>query len=212
MTDLDDARIDLVAAVRRLSAAGLSPGSSGNASTRLGDRVLMTPTGSRFATVRPEDLAIVRLDGSAAESGPRPSKEVPLHLAAYSAAPGAASVIHLHSPWATALACLPPDADGCAPLAVHTPYAAMRLGRLPVAPYAPPGSPELGEGVRVLAADAPVLLLAQHGSVAIAAGPHAAADLLEELEAAAQLAFALRGTAARTLPADEVRRLRGGTP
>ncbi|PJJ72870.1 L-fuculose-phosphate aldolase [Diaminobutyricimonas aerilata] len=205
---LDALREPLVAACRHLAASGLSPGSSGNVSVRVGDRILMTPTGSSLARVLPEQLAIVDLDG-VAEPGPAPSKEVPVHLAMYRARPDATAVVHLHSPHATAISCLPPDEHGRAALPALTPYRVMRLGDVPVAPYARPGSAELGAGVARLAPANAVVLLANHGSVVAAAGLDAAVDLAEELETAAQVTLLLRQTPRIELDAEQQRELRG---
>jgi ribulose-5-phosphate 4-epimerase/fuculose-1-phosphate aldolase len=207
--DLDAARRSLVAIGRRLAGSGLAHGTSGNASVRIGDLVLLTPTGARLGSLTDDDIAVVGLaDGAPAAPGPTATKEQPLHLAAYSARPDIAAVLHTHSPWATAVACLPPDAGGNAELPAFTPYSVMRLGAVPVAPYAAPGSTDLAAGVgpRVVVAD--VVLLANHGPVALGADPDAAADLLDELEAAARLTLTLRGTAAVPLPEAEVARLR----
>jgi ribulose-5-phosphate 4-epimerase/fuculose-1-phosphate aldolase len=77
-----------------------------------------------------------------------------------------------------------------------------------VAPYATPGSDDLAAGVGPRAAIADVLLLANHGPVALGPDPDGAADLLDELEAAARITLTLRGTPAVPLPPDEVARLR----
>jgi ribulose-5-phosphate 4-epimerase/fuculose-1-phosphate aldolase len=122
-------------------------------------------------------------------------------------APAATAVVHLHSAAATALACLPTQAGGLAALPAYTPYRVMRLGGIPVAAYARPGSAALADGVRALAATAPVLLLAAHGPVTWGGSLAAAADLAEELENAAQVAFLLRGTAAAPLSAEQVAEL-----
>ncbi|MFC0681131.1 class II aldolase/adducin family protein [Lysobacter korlensis] len=207
--ELLPARRSLVAIGRRLAAAGLAHGTSGNASVRVGDLVLLTPTGARLGGLTEDDIAVVRVaDGSPAASGPTATKEQPLHLAAYAARPDAAAVLHTHSPWATAVACLPPDPDGNAELPAFTPYSVMRLGAVPVASYATPGSAELAAGVGPRAAISDVVLLANHGPVALGPDPDAAADLLDELEAAARLTLTLRGSAAVPLPAAEVERLR----
>ena len=209
MTDLTGLREELVATCRHLTAAGLSPGGSGNVSVRSGSTVLITPTGSALARVRPDELAACELgaDGSATgAAGPAPSKELPLHLAVYAVAPTATAVVHLHSAAATALACLPPE-EGRAALPAYTPYRVMRLGGIPVAAYARPGSAALADGVRRLAATAPVLLLASHGPVTWGTTLAAATDLAEELENAAQVAFLLRGTPAAPLSPDQVAEL-----
>ncbi|BDZ45690.1 class II aldolase/adducin family protein [Naasia aerilata] len=194
MTDDADA---LIRAARHLAARGLSPGSSGNLSVRMGDRMLITPTGSSLSRVESKDLAEVPLgDGSATHGSP--SKEYPLHLAVYRQRPGANAVVHLHSPYATAIACLPPD-GGLAPLPPLTPYRLMRLGDVPVAPFAAPGSRALADGVESRAKDSPVILLAQHGSVVAGDTVDSAVDLAEELETAAQLTLLLADRAPRLL-------------
>ncbi len=216
MTAADPAREAVVAACRHLAARGLSPGGSGNVSVRVGDDLLVTPTGSSLSRVRPEDLALVPVGdvpaSGAAAGGPRPSKELPLHRAVYAARPGARAVVHLHSPAAVAASCLdpaalPPDA-ATGPLPATTPYQVMRLGHLPVAPFALPGSAELAAGVAGLAGGAPVLLLANHGSVVAGTHLDAAVDLAEELEAAAQVVLLLHGVPHRRLTPAQVAALR----
>lgn len=197
----DDARAALVNACRHLASAGLSPGSSGNVSVRVGDTILVTPTGSALSRVREQDLAQVA-DGdiSGVAPGPAPSKEVPLHQAVYRMRPGTGAVVHLHSPYATAIACLPADARGNADLPALTPYRVMRLGDVPLVPYAPPGSDGLADGVASVIAAHPAILLAHHGCVVAAPTLESAIDLAEELETAAQLTLLLRGAAAVPLP------------
>ena len=193
-----DARAAVVRACRHLSAAGLSPGSSGNVSVRVGSRIIATPTGSSLRAVTEEQLAVTPADQ---EGAPRPTKELPLHAAMYAAHPEAAAVVHLHSPFATAIACLPPTGDGFAQLPPLTPYRVMRLGDVPLVPYAAPGSAELASGVAAAAPGHAVLLLANHGPVVAAATLDAATDLAEELETAAQLTLLLRQAPAVALDA-----------
>ncbi|NHT19301.1 hypothetical protein G6556_16570 [Cellulomonas sp. IC4_254] len=220
---LDAAREALVAACRHLAARGLSPGGSGNLSVRVGDALVITPTGSSLSRVTARDLAVAPVDpGAATAAGPGapversartvPSKELPLHRAVYAARPGAAAVVHLHSPAAVAASCLEPAAlpreRATGPLPAVTPYQVMRLGDLPVAPFALPGSAALAEGVAALAADAPAMLLANHGSLVAGAHLPAALDLAEELEAAAQVVLLLAGVPHRRLTAAQVAALR----
>lgn len=204
-----EVREQVVAACRHLSTAGLSPGSSGNLSVRVDDDLLVvTPTGSSLRRVTADDLAVVRLDGSVL--GPaRPSKEVPLHRAVYARRPDAVAVVHLHSPYAVAAACLDRPA-GAPTLPPLTPYQVMRLGDLPVAPYARPGTAALAAGVEALAADHAALLLANHGSLTASTSLDGAVDLAEEIEAAARVALLVRGLRPRELTPGQVAELRGG--
>ena len=189
----------LVDACRAVAAAGLSPGSSGNASVREGDRILITPTGSSLRRVEPGDIAELALDGTHV-SGPPPTKEWGLHVAAYRVRPEGGAIIHLHSRAATAVSCLA-CAPGVDPLPSYTPYRVRTLGRVALVDYAPPGSDALADGVGAAAADAHVMLLANHGSVVCAPDLVRAVDLCEELEAAAELALTLHGRDARLFDA-----------
>ncbi|SDG96010.1 Ribulose-5-phosphate 4-epimerase/Fuculose-1-phosphate aldolase [Leifsonia sp. 98AMF] len=193
-----EARAAVVRACRHLSAAGLSPGSSGNVSVRVGSRIIATPTGSSLRSVTEEQLAATPADQ---EGAPRPTKELPLHAAMYAAHPDATAVVHLHSPYATAVACLPATEGGFAQLPPLTPYRVMRLGDVPLVPYARPGSAELAVGVSAAAPGHPALLLANHGPVVAAGTLDGAIDLVEELETAAQLTLLLQQAPAVPLDA-----------
>lgn len=205
-----DPRVALVAAADRLAARGLSPGSSGNVSVRLGDRVLITPTGLALAGLGPSDLATALVDSDRAdEPGPVPSKELPLHRAVYQRRADARAVVHLHAPHSTALSCLPRDAWPERRLPWLTPYQVTKVGALPVVPYALPGSRELADGVGERAAASPCLLLANHGSIAAGSSLTAAVDAAEELEAAAQLMLTLRGLPFTALTDEQTEELLG---
>jgi ribulose-5-phosphate 4-epimerase/fuculose-1-phosphate aldolase len=189
----------LVDSCHAVAEAGLSPGSSGNASMREGDTVYITPTGSSLRRLTPDQVAVLTIDGRTV-SGPAPTKEWGLHLAAYRVRADAGAVIHLHSRAATAVSCLssPADAD---PLPVYTPYRIRTLGAVQRVDYAPPGSDRLVRSVADAAARGHVLLLANHGSLVCAPDLVRAVDLCEELEAAAELALALHGRDANRLDA-----------
>src|SRR6202166_1783294 len=94
-----------------LFARGFSVGSAGNISVRLPDGYLITPTNSSLGRLAPECLAKPRPEFRHI-GGDKPSKEVFMHRAFYTARPEAGAVVHLHSTMATAIACLSDvDAD-----------------------------------------------------------------------------------------------------
>ncbi len=195
----------MAATARSLYERGYSFGTAGNISVRAGDRVFITPTNSSFASLTVEGIAAVDLAGNVLGAS-TPSKEAPFHLAAYGARPDAGAVVHLHSTYATAVSCLR-DLDLDDALPVLTPYYAMRIPRLPVVAYYPPGDPRLAPEVREKAAVSPALLLRNHGSVTIGKTLAEAAALAEEIEEQARLWFLL-GERGRTLTGEEVAELR----
>ena len=150
----------VAAYARRLVADGLVVGTAGNLSVRLEDRVAITPSAVSYEELTSELVASVALDGTTLEGDP--SRELPLHLAVYRET-DADAVVHTHSPWATALACTADELP-----AVH--YLVAELGGpVRVAPYATPGSEELGRALLPALAGRSAALLASHGAVTIGA-------------------------------------------
>jgi ribulose-5-phosphate 4-epimerase/fuculose-1-phosphate aldolase len=191
---------------RSLFERGLTPGRTGNLSVRLGDQVLISPTGSSLGALDPGELSLTDLDGRIV-SGSKPSKELPLHLAMYRARSEWTAVAHLHSPYAVALATLENlDADDVLP--ALTPYFVMRVGRLPLLPYARPGSDALANSLSRLPSGANAALLANHGSIAGGASLAVAVDAVEEIEATAHVYLLTRGQATRTLTDAQASELR----
>jgi len=182
-------RAALVEAGRRLRESGLVGAGEGNLSARLpGGRLLATPAGRNKGHLLPDELVLLDGEGRplAADSLPV-STEIGLHLAVYAARPEAGAVVHAHP-----LAALAHAMAG-RPLEILVPEAGFAPGaRIPVAPYAPPGTPAVADGVRPLfAAGHDVVLLDRHGAVALGPDPLAAADRLEVIERAARLSLYL---------------------
>lgn len=197
-------REEIVAVGRTLHERGLSPGTSGNLSVRTDDGFLTTPTNASLGSL--DALSI--LDGSGRHvGGPPPTKEVWLHLAMYDARPEARAVVHLHSTYAVAAACLDGvDEDDVLP--AITPYYVMRVGRLPLVPYAPPGDASLAGVVRERARLGHALLLANHGPVVAAPTLAHAAAAAEELEETAKLVLLTHGMPRRLLTPEQADELR----
>jgi ribulose-5-phosphate 4-epimerase/fuculose-1-phosphate aldolase len=188
-----------------LFARGLTSGSSGNISVRMDDCVLITPTNSCLGRLDPAKLARVDLDGRHLEGDP-PSKELPLHLALLSTRPAAGAVVHLHSPWATALSCASDlDPDNC--VIPYTPYVVMRFGKVGLVPYFRPGDRRSGDLIRSLGGRHSALLLANHGPVVCGHDIASAVFNSEELEDAARLMLLHGGRSAHPLTAEQVREL-----
>ena len=151
----------------------------------------MTPTGVSLGRLHPDALAVVDAGGRS-WSGPPPTKESALHLALYERFSDVGAVAHAHTTHAVAWSCLP-EIDVTDALPVLTAYYAMRVGRLPVIPYAPPGDPALAASLRDLDTRSALLAL----------------DAVEEIEETARIALLLRGSAPRSLTPVQVSRLAG---
>jgi len=185
---------------------GLTHGSTGNLSVRLEDGWLLTPTGSSLGRLEPDRLTRLGSDGRFLSGNP-PTKEIFLHLAMYRERPSLGAVIHLHSTYSVAVSML----KGLDPEEVLPPitaYYVMRVGRLALVPFYPPGDPALAEAVGLRAAKHHALLLANHGPVVGGSDLLAAADATEELEETAKLFLLLRGHQTSFLEPGQVEALR----
>ncbi len=164
---------------------GLTSGSSGNLSGRFGEGWLMTPTGSTFGNLAPERISLLDGNGELV-SGDPPTKESFLHMAIYRKRPQAGAVVHLHSLHSVAVSCLA-DIDQDNILPPITAYYVMKIGKLPLIPYFPPGDLSLAGAVEEKAATHRAVMLANHGPVVSGKNLDDAVFAAEELEDTAKL-------------------------
>lgn len=204
------AREKIAALGRSMFERGLTFGSSGNISVKIADGWLMTPTNVALGDIDPARIA--KLDATGQHlSGDAPTKEAMLHLAMYRERPNAAAVVHLHSTHSVAVSALA-NIDPADVLPPITAYYVMRVGRLPLIPYYPPGDQGLAEAVGKHAAKHHAVLLANHGPVVAGGSLEAAAGAIEELEETAKLFLMLQGHRTRFLTPDQVAALRERYP
>ena len=151
-----DAMEDIAEACRRLAAAGLVVGTSGNVSVRVGERVSMTGKGAALGEVGPDDIAVTDLDGRVLAGSP--TSELELHLEIYRHF-DAAAIVHTHAPMATALGCARDELP-----VVH--YHLLALGgSIRVAPFHAFGTRELASAVVDALQGRSAALLSNHGAI-----------------------------------------------
>ncbi|MCT8341592.1 MULTISPECIES: 3-oxo-tetronate 4-phosphate decarboxylase [Photorhabdus] len=199
-------RSELVEWARSMFYRGYSSGGAGNISAKLEDgTIIITPTNSSFGDLQADRLSKLDAEGDWL-SGDKPTKEVSMHLAMYRNRPECHAVVHLHSPWLTALSCLPNlDKSNCLP--PITPYYVMRVGKLPLVKYLPPGDERIGEEIAKLAAKHNAILLSNHGPVVGGKTLRQAFFNAEELEDTARLYLTLLPHGFTTLNKEQVQEL-----
>ncbi|MGC3004732.1 class II aldolase/adducin family protein [Streptomyces sp. G35A] len=166
---------ELVGAARRTVSDGLVVGTSGNVSVRVGDTVLVTPSGVPYDRLTPDDVTGVDLTGRQVLGTLVPTSELPLHLAVYRTT-GARAVVHTHAVHATAVSTL---VDELPP--IH--YMAAALGGpVRVARYATYGTDELAENMLRALDGRTGCLLQNHGTVTHGTSLARAYDRTAQLE------------------------------
>ena len=190
---------DVVDTARRTVADGLVVGTSGNVSARVGDLVLVTPTGVPYDRLGPGEVVAVDLAGRQVRGELRPTSELPMHLAVYRQTP-ARAIVHTHAPHATAVSTLVDELP-----AIHYMAAAMG-GRIRVAGYARYGSQELADAVLGALRDRTGCLMRNHGTLVYADTLARAFDHTAQLEWMCRVWLMARpaGTAPHTLSTREL--------
>ncbi len=162
-------------------------GSSANLSFKVGSYIVISASGASFGTMTKDDFAVLDLQGRLLE-GRKPSKEAPLHQYFYQKDPNIGAVLHTHSFYATLWACVPHQ-DPCDVIPKYTPYLEMKLGKVGLISYAPPGSKELFAMMKEHINDAAGFLLAHHGPIVPGKNIVDAFNILEELEESCRIAW-----------------------
>lgn len=178
---LERARTRLTHTARQLE--DITPGTSGNVSVCIGDRIAITPTATPYSKLEADDIVVISRTSKEQLAGNRsPSSELPLHLAIYRNQLGEA-VVHTHAPWSTTLAVLE------APLpAIHP--SILEIGDpIPVTTFAPSGTEALAEEAVAASRthDSAACLLAKHGLVTTAKDLSTALERARTVEFVAQL-------------------------
>lgn len=155
-------RRSVVECARRLNESGLNQGTSGNVSLRVGDVLLVTPTGMPCDALSIEDIVEVQLDGHVPGHQRLPSSEWRIHRDLYAARPDVEAVVHAHPMFCTTLACL---RRGIPPF--HYMVAAAGGKDVRCAPYATFGTEELSRNVLGAIEGRLACLMANHGMVAV---------------------------------------------
>jgi L-fuculose-phosphate aldolase len=189
VTDEAPLRADLVRVAQAMDRAGFAPSKSGNVSCRLGDGLLITPSGLPYAVMQPGDLVELGPDGAVRAGERKPSSEWPFHTTIYRARPDAKAIVHTHSPMATALSCARRGIP-----AFHYMIALAGGADIRCADYATFGTQALADNAVAALEGRKAVLLANHGVIALGATIEGAYTIAAEVENLARQYLALLST------------------
>lgn len=152
---------ELISTVQSLNPLGINQGSAGNASVRLDDGLLITPTGMPYERLTPDDMVTVSWDGSHhCPNRQLPSSEWRFHRDLLQQRPDLGAVVHTHGQGASTIACMRKELP-----AFHYMVAVAGGSNVRCADYATFGTAELSARVVEAMVDRRACLLANHGLV-----------------------------------------------
>ena len=184
---------------KKLIDRRLTTGSGGNISVynREKNLVAISPSGLDYYETTPEDIVILDMDGNLVEGKHRPSSEAGMHLAFYKNRADVSGIVHTHSKFATAIACM-----GWELPAVHY-LIGMAGHRVKCTGYATYGSDELAKKALETIGDSNAVLLANHGLIALGGDVDRAFSTAEHLEFVSEVYYLTKTLGTPNILSDE---------
>ena len=164
MLKLEAARAKVLEIARKAAQTRLVPLTMGNFSVRDAETGLMaiTPTGRPYENMSPADICLVAPDGTQVDGPHKFSFETPIHLYVYRMRPQVNGIVHIHSPYANAFSLVGKPI----PIALVTQLVYVRQV-VPIAPYSQSGNEDFAKKAMDAMGDGNVVVLANHGILAV---------------------------------------------
>ena len=142
----------------------LVAGTSGNVSEFDHEQGIMaiTPSNMDYQIMQPEDVVLMKLDGTIVEGEHKPSSEWRMHAGVYAAREDVNAIIHTHSPFATSFAVLHEEIPEI--LVEMLPFLG---GGIPLSQFGMPGTNELADNAIKVLTNRNSCLLMNHGVLVI---------------------------------------------
>ena len=161
---LEKLRKEVVEYGLKMLHSGLTESTGGNLSALdpEEDLIAIKPSSVPYEKIMPEDVVIVNKEGEIIEGELKPSSETPMHTYLYRNRPDIKAIIHTHAPFSTVLAVINRE------LPIVTQDLAIFASEVVhVAPFRLPGSEALGKITNKYLGTSDVVLLQNHGTLAV---------------------------------------------
>ncbi|MCL2147641.1 MAG: class II aldolase/adducin family protein [Synergistaceae bacterium] len=172
--------------MKRLYDRGLTTLLGGNISCRIDGGMLISPSSIDKHLLTSEDIIEMDLDGVILDGKHKPSIEHRMHSNIYKSCIEVNAIVHAHSFYATLFSIIDKEIN-----VNLTAESAKSIGVIGIAPYAPEGTKELADEVAEKAKSHNVVLLKNHGVIALGKDLLQAFYRLEVAEQTAKLTYHL---------------------
>lgn len=180
---LENSKKTLVTISHQLYDKSFVTATDGNVSMRISENeILTTPTSICKGWITEDDLVIVNMNGELLHGTRKVSTEIQMHLFIYKHRHDIHAVVHAHPPYATGFA-----VAGKALVECVLPEVVVGIGPIPLAKYATPSTNEVCESLIPFIKDHSVILMQNHGVVAMGKDLWDAYFKIEKTEHAAKI-------------------------
>jgi len=170
-------RIEVIKYAKMLNSKKLSALRSGNISARYKDGFLITPSGTKYSSLKNKDIVFVSLKGEFNQQKGVPSSEWRFHQDIYLNKKDAKAIVHAHSNCATAISTHVKKIP-----AFHYMVAMAGGNDIKCAKYATYGTRELSRNILKALKNRSACLIGNHGQIAFSENLSKAFELAEEVE------------------------------
>ena len=170
-------RLDVIKYAKMLNSKKLSALRSGNISVRYKDGFLITPSGTKYSSLKKKDIVYISTSGIFDKKKGIPSSEWRFHQDIYLNKKKAKAIVHAHSIFATAI-----STHGKKIPAFHYMIAMAGGSNIRCAKYATYGTRELSKNILKALKNRSACLMSNHGQIAFSENLSKAFELAEEVE------------------------------
>ena len=177
---IDEIKDQICDVCQKLWQLGWVAANDGNVSVRLDDGTfLATPTGMSKSFITPDKLLRIDASGNILEGaeGLRPSSEIKMHMRCYEKRDDVRAVVHAHPPTATGFAVAHRPMD-----MYNMIEDVAAIGAVPLTPYGTPSTTEVPDAIEPYLNEHDVMLLENHGALAVGSDVITAYYRMESLE------------------------------
>ncbi|HDR91077.1 MAG TPA: class II aldolase/adducin family protein, partial [candidate division Zixibacteria bacterium] len=172
-----------------LHGLGLMPGGAGNVSVRLGDEVLITPSGVCKSRLGKNNIVRIDMAGGIIEGG-NPTSELPMHMRIYELRADVGAIVHVHGSNAVAM-----TVAGIRFQDDVLPEIPLKFGKVATSRFAMPSTPESADVIEPFVVKGiNAIIIPYHGIVALGKTLNHAVMTAEAVEYSAEVQ--LKATAA----------------
>ena len=174
---MKDTRLEVIKYAKMLNSKKLSALRSGNISVRCEEGFLITPSGTKYSSLKNKDIVFVSLKGIFDKKKGIPSSEWRFHQDIYLNKKEAKAIVHAHSSCATAI-----STHGKSIPAFHYMVAMAGGNDIKCAKYATYGTRQLSKNILIALKNRSACLIGNHGQIVFSENLSKAFELAEEVE------------------------------